>query len=214
MIENVDNQDFTGKSESNNVIIEDDDKAGFYLFAQLNTRQKAFVNAYIANGGDSVKSYRIAYDPSPEMPDATIRTLTNSAREGKRVSDFLSWKFNKDFTKKDITKDGLIGLHLKIVKMFDKVADLLEKDELTEKEQKKLFNYQMFLKTADYKGALKEISSLQGFDIQKIEVEDKRQIIRILTSNSTSSSKILNENTDENNTSDFIEPIKPIDLIG
>jgi phage terminase small subunit len=143
----------------------------------LKKEHKEFADMYLQTDNQT-EAYYVAYNYKPEQRDtATVNASKLMARQD--IKDYIEAERAKALNKNNVSKDELIEKHLRVVRMFDNIMLLLEKDVLTKEEEEKLKRYQKFFRSSSYKEALEQIGKLQSMYANQIDIGGTVKVITI-----------------------------------
>jgi hypothetical protein len=148
------------------------------LITELSPGQLTFVNELVVNGGDRRKAYIVAY---PTSNEAYASANASHLLDVEKVQEYYMLLQTATLIKYKVTRQDLISMHMRIIKAYDKLLSLIEKDNKTEQDYLDISTYKGYIKASDYKDALEQIGRLQGDYVERHEINDKRQIITINT---------------------------------
>ncbi len=148
------------------------------LASKLNPVELEFIH-YVIEGDSYTQAYMKTH------PTCSYNTAGNSGSKYMKNPDVQNY-YNllqiEMLAKYDITANELVRYHLKIIRAYEKLLDLLEKPDKTQADRDNIRDYKGFLGGADYKAALEHIGRLKGLYIEKYDVNDTRQVIKLITS--------------------------------
>lgn len=138
---------------------------------KLTPKQEKFCQLYVELGNAS-DAYRGSYDCS-KTKDNVIWVKASELLHSGNVSVRVE-EIRKDLAESNkVTRDDIVQGHKKIIKAWEDLWELGEKDELTPNEQKRFYLLKEMVKGSDYNKAYSEISKLTGaYEPDKIELKD------------------------------------------
>lgn len=139
---------------------------------KLTPKQEKFCQLYVELGNKS-DAYRGAYNVKSTTTNASVNS------KAYELCEKVELRFRIDEIRKElaesnkVTRDDIVQGHKKIIKAWEDLWELGEKDELTPNEQKRFYLLKEMVKGSDYNKAYSEISKLTGaYEPDKVEIKD------------------------------------------
>jgi len=130
---------------------------------KLTPKQEKFAQLYVELGNAS-EAYRRSYNVKETTKDTTINVKASELLSNGNVSVRVKELQENLKQKNQITKQDIINYHLKMVKAWESLQKLGEKETLTKDEKQKFYLLKEMVKGSDYRGSLDSVTKMLGFN--------------------------------------------------